>query len=157
MACYIHLLRYLKVSEKGTATIESSIIMPLLVILFVGMVDFGRAFWHYQTVLTGIRDGTRYLSRRPLADPPNSCVLAAGADTEAQTLATTGSIGGGELRLSYFTATSQGAEPIPAGPAHYPCRVWVEATVDIPVLFLDGLGIGPITFTIRDEARHYGN
>jgi len=156
MSWFRRLLKRLKVSDRGTATIEGAIIMPFLVLLFAGIADFGRVLWHYQTVNTGVRDATRYLSRRTLGDPV-ACTLAGGADTEAQNLATTGNIGGGTLRLSYFTTTTATAEPIPGGPARYPCRVRVQATVTIPVLMLDFIGIGPITFTLEDMARYYGD
>lgn len=49
-------------SQRGTATIEFSIlIVPLLLLLF-GVVEYGRAIYQYNTLVKAVRDATRFLT-----------------------------------------------------------------------------------------------
>lgn len=52
----------------GTATVELAIVLPVLVVLFAAIGDFGRIF-HYSVIVTNCaRDGALYLSDAKLAD-----------------------------------------------------------------------------------------
>jgi hypothetical protein len=51
--------------ERGSGLLEMAVVIPLLLLLLVGVVDFGRAF-HYQIVITNAaREGARYGSHFP--------------------------------------------------------------------------------------------
>jgi hypothetical protein len=53
------LLRYLQLRTEGTEIIEFAVSMPLLVILAVGIYDFGTAFTLKHKLNSAARDGTR--------------------------------------------------------------------------------------------------
>lgn len=73
--------------EGGAAAIEAAAALPFLVALGAGLFELGGAFYNYELMQTGVRDGARYLAR--VADP-----TAAAAVTAAKNLAVTGTIGG---------------------------------------------------------------
>lgn len=59
-------------SQSGAAAIELAFILPLLLLILGGMVEFGRAMWHYDALAKGARDAARYLSTVHTADLKNS-------------------------------------------------------------------------------------
>ena len=71
--------------ERGAAAIEAAAALPFLVALGAGLFELGGAFYKYELMQTGIRDGARYLAR--VADPSASAAVMA-----AKNLAVTGSI-----------------------------------------------------------------
>lgn len=54
-------LRSLIRSESGTQLAELAIVLPILVVLFAGTVEFGRYFYTYSTLSKAARIGSRYL------------------------------------------------------------------------------------------------
>lgn len=46
-------------SERGQALVEFALILPLFVLLLVGILDFGRAIYAYNTVNNAARQGAR--------------------------------------------------------------------------------------------------
>lgn len=52
-------LRRLARGERGQALVEFALVTPLLLILLLGMVEFGRAWNTYQTVTDAAREGAR--------------------------------------------------------------------------------------------------
>lgn len=53
--------------ERGTAAVEFALLMPLLLLLVLGVIDFGRAFNAKLTVTHAAREGARTLA--VTADP----------------------------------------------------------------------------------------
>jgi Flp pilus assembly protein TadG len=84
--------RSLLTSERGSALIEASIVLPLLLALVGGVFEFGFFFYQEQLITVGVRDAARYLA---LTADPTSATNQVGA----MNLAITGSIGGGTLRV----------------------------------------------------------
>lgn len=54
-------IRSLVRSESGTQLAELAIVLPILVVLFAGTVEFGRYFYTYSTLSKAARIGARYL------------------------------------------------------------------------------------------------
>ena len=50
-------------AQEGMAAVEFAIITPLLLILLIGIFDFGRLMVDYQVVNKSVRDATRFLTR----------------------------------------------------------------------------------------------
>jgi len=66
-------------AEEGSAAVEAGIVISALLLLIVGSVEFGRAFWTYNTMLLAVEEAGRYAmvhNQSPLA----SC------DTQSQAL-----------------------------------------------------------------------
>ena len=51
--------------SRGTAAIEFALCLPLLCLLLIGGMEYGRAFYLHHTMVKAIRDATRYLARTP--------------------------------------------------------------------------------------------
>lgn len=116
---------HLRATEASTLA-EFAIALPLLVVLVVGIFDFGAAFNLKQELNNAVREGARYGASQPSNDlyntttPPSvdairslvaSYLLAAGVNDCG--LNTTSGVGGGSLFWSY-TATGNGC-PNPPG------------------------------------------
>jgi hypothetical protein len=52
-------------SDRGASLIETALVLPLLLLLVGGIVDFGFAFNNYITITNATREGARYASKLP--------------------------------------------------------------------------------------------
>ncbi|NLG27010.1 MAG: pilus assembly protein [Chloroflexi bacterium] len=52
-------------TQRGAALVEMALVLFLLVLLVMGIVDFGRAFNNYIIIQNASREGARYASRFP--------------------------------------------------------------------------------------------
>jgi Flp pilus assembly protein TadG len=77
---------------SGSALVEATILLPLLMALFGGVYEFGFYFYREQLITTGVRDAARYLALS--CDPTSSST-----QTDAKNLAVTGSPDGGTARV----------------------------------------------------------
>ena len=76
-------------SAKGTASLEFAMILPMMLVLFVGAFEGGRLFWDYHVLTKAVRDGARFAARLP-ADC--SGLINAADVTNVQQLTRTGTI-----------------------------------------------------------------
>lgn len=53
-----HLRRNLQ-EQKGQSLVELALILPIIVLLLFGTVEFGRVFYSYITVTSAVREGVR--------------------------------------------------------------------------------------------------
>jgi Flp pilus assembly protein TadG len=47
-------------AEEGSVAVEAGITISVLLLLIVGSVEFGRAFWTYNTMLLAVEEAGRY-------------------------------------------------------------------------------------------------
>ncbi len=57
----------MKHEHKGQAMVEMALLLPLLVLLAIGMVDLGRAFYYKEAITNVAREGARYGASDPHA------------------------------------------------------------------------------------------
>ncbi len=57
-------------TDRGTALIESAIVLPVFLMLIGGVFEFGYFFYQQQLLTTGVRDAARYLALT--ANPNNA-------------------------------------------------------------------------------------
>lgn len=68
--------------ERGQSLVELAIMLPILLIILLGIIDFGRVFYAYVTITNASREGARYGSMHPLStDEINSRVKQEAAGT----------------------------------------------------------------------------
>lgn len=77
-------------NQGGVAAIEFAILLPLLILILTGMIEYGRLMWHYDALAKATRDAARYLvdEPAPIAEPMKTnarnmvgdAALAAGVD-----------------------------------------------------------------------------
>jgi Flp pilus assembly protein TadG len=51
--------------ECGQSLLEFAITLPLLLLLAVGTIEFGRAFYQYNTLSKAVREAARYMASKP--------------------------------------------------------------------------------------------
>jgi Flp pilus assembly protein TadG len=122
--------------DEGTAAIEAALILPILFFTIVGIVEFGTAFWQWNTLLLAVEEAGRYvmvnnascgvscaesqmqviLSSAAVCTTPTTGQICVSASTTAGTPSTmtlTAVYGFDLLSLfGPFTITSQGTVPL---------------------------------------------
>lgn len=86
---------------NGATLLELTILLPVLVVLSLGVNEFGRALHHNHIVNKSVRDAARYLSRVPVLCPGGT--IDAADVALARNLALTGYPSGGSPLISYWT------------------------------------------------------
>src|SRR5438067_9239262 len=87
-------------ATEGSVLLESAIVTPVLLALFLGVYEFSWYFNRQQLVVAGIRDAARYLA----AASSNPCSDTT-IETKAKNLAVTGTTDGtGAARVNGWTA-----------------------------------------------------
>ena len=81
--------------QRGLALVEAAIVLPLLLLLLLPVVEFGRAFIQYSTLAHHGRTATRFLADRVIADTTGVPDLSAALIAQAQQLAVYGRVVGG--------------------------------------------------------------
>jgi len=94
-----------KNAQTGVALVEFAIVVPLLLLLVVGISEFGYAFYHLNILNKSVQDGARYFSDSQIAryngtgsnlsNPINVSTITNGANiTRTQNLVIYGNIAG---------------------------------------------------------------
>jgi Flp pilus assembly protein TadG len=95
--------------EDGSALVEATIVMPLLIAFFLGVFEFSWFFYNQQLVVSGLRDAARYMTRIELTDgnldpcvqkDQNGVLYTA----DAANIATTAEATGGSARVNGWSA-----------------------------------------------------
>ena len=60
-----------RTGERGTALLEFALILPVLVLMVFGTIDFGQAIYVQNTLANAARDGARFAS----VDPSNTACI----------------------------------------------------------------------------------
>lgn len=66
---------------RGAVAVEFAFLAVLLLMVFGGIIEFGRTFWYYDALVKGTRDGARFLS---VARASSTVALDAALITRAQ-------------------------------------------------------------------------
>ena len=91
--------------EAGASLLETALVVPLLLLLLAGVLDVGRAYHTYITMLNAAREGARYGVNRPWdTGGIRAAVLneasASGVDLSGAAITITGGGSGGPLRVT---------------------------------------------------------
>src|ERR1044072_1990818 len=60
----LHWLTRFRRDDRGVQLVELAIVLPILLLLFATVAEFGRYFYEYTTVAKGARVGARYLAAK---------------------------------------------------------------------------------------------
>jgi Flp pilus assembly pilin Flp len=52
--------RRLMPDEEGAAVVEFALVVPILMLIIFGIIDFGRAFYTVNNIISAVREGARY-------------------------------------------------------------------------------------------------
>jgi Flp pilus assembly protein TadG len=149
--------------ERGVAAVEAALALPFLVLLGLGLAEFGTVFYQTQLVQTGLRDAGRYLSRVP---------DLAGAEDAARRVAVTGTPAPGEaarvvwwkpehVQIAYRTTANPrdavtGTRPYRSGEVVTVVRV----STSVPYVglgLLSNFGVSGFQIAAAHEERYVGH
>jgi len=51
-----------RTSQRGQSLLEFAMTLPLLLLIVLGVIEFGRAYFQYNTLSKAVRQGARYMS-----------------------------------------------------------------------------------------------
>jgi Flp pilus assembly protein TadG len=144
-------------SERGSALIEASLVLPLLLALIGGVLEFGFFFYQEQLITVGVRDAARYLALT--RDPMNTA-----NQSDARNLAVTGSIGGGASRVPGWTGDAVSVTITPwdnsdgtlSGGTIIPIVTVSTSFVDSSLGFFGLLGLNAPTINVSHQERWVG-
>lgn len=124
-------------SERGAAAVEFALVMPLLLVLVLGIAEFGRAY-HLQTTLSGAaREGVREMA---LHDNPT--------DARAATKAAAPHLGLTDGQIAVTPSSCVASAGTPAATA--------TVTVSYPMPFITDFFGSTITLTGKGVMRCNG-
>lgn len=120
--------------ELGVSMIETALVVPLLLIILAGVVDIGRAFHTYITVINATREGARFGVNRSW-------------DTNGIRTVVRNEAANSDVNLAGATIT------VSSGGSGYPIRVTTQ--VQFPMLMGGILGVNtiPISSTCAFRIR----
>jgi hypothetical protein len=136
-------------SDRGTVLIEAAITLPLLLLVVMGLVDFGRLFQRYEVVTNAAREGARV------------AILPDYTSTDVQHRVEQYITAGG-LDSMLVTTTPIPASAVQVGGTGGPCITLVGVTVTYPhtysfvggvIQFFGGSGFGTINLTATATMR----
>jgi hypothetical protein len=104
----------LRHDTDGSVLVEAAVVLPVMVPLVLGVLEFSWYFQKQQLVESGVRDAARYLARTaedttPPTDPCDNATFVA----NAKSIAVTGVISGGTPRVPGWT-TAKITVPCPS-------------------------------------------
>jgi hypothetical protein len=157
--------------ERGDPIIEFIFIVPLMLLLGFGIMEIGRVLWYQHSITKGVRDGTRYLTRVPLAGlpgctPVSSTAVDCKAPVDALTVATCLALAGAHWGEPKLDTIKVSLCPVPhdgpsAGGFYGPnplhmVKMTAQVPIDFPILNAFLKTGQSVTFTISNQARHIG-
>jgi Flp pilus assembly protein TadG len=174
----LKLLRGLLGDKRGTAAVELAIVLPFLMIMLFGLIEIGRALYHYHAVTKSVRDATRYLTRVGMTcaaagnGPLANYLDSATDETTAKNLVLSGHtstpVAASDYLLAYWTDPNTITGTVNCvnnanqysgvynGIANIPV---ITLTANVPFSFLWGsvfLNRDSVTFTISHSEVHVG-
>ena len=146
--------------DRAVATVEAAIVMPFVLVLGLGTVEFGWLMSQIESVQTGLRDAVRYVSRSQISVDINyvgslpSAVAITASDMMSDTYGRNG-IASGQSSFVLVTVANTGGVLYRGGTNVYS----ILGTADFTPASAGLLALANITLpriTLRYEVRHAG-
>ena len=61
--------------ERGAAAVEFALVLPILVVLGFGIIDFGRLLYTYNNLTSAVREGARFAAVQTAAKVGNTAAI----------------------------------------------------------------------------------
>jgi Flp pilus assembly protein TadG len=120
----------LRRAERGQAVVEFALIVPILLLIVMGILDFGRVFYTYEALANAAREGARFCALHP-------------GDANGTKARVAGELGG-RVTPDLAATSCPSASTVAAGD---PVSVSASATVDLITPLMGSLVGDPVTIT----------
>lgn len=140
-------------ADEGTSLVEAALVLPFTIILFAGLIDFGRAYFTLATAQKSARNAVRYLTVLP---PGTICGWGL---TRARNLARYGNVAasGNALIVGWTDDQIKLKQPDCSSPVTSASVVQIEADVPFSPLVWPAIGLpNTMTLKVNYEARWIG-
>ena len=158
-------LRRLRRSESGAEVIEFALTLPLLLLVVLGIIEFGFVFQQYEVVTNAAREGARIASLSTYG--PTAATRVSNATARVQQYLTAGGLDTAAATICVGPdADCDGAETssvLPGAPPGVPATcvrtIQVKVEYDHPVAFVGGIvsyfggTFGDMTLRARSTMR----
>lgn len=141
---------------RGVAAVELAVLMVPLVVMAFGMIELGRAFYYYNSLVKSAREASRYLAmyNRNEVNAQARC-LAVHGNTACNGEPLVPGLTTDMVNIAYTLAVP--AKVYPGGPAYGSLDMVTVTIVGFPFLPYTGfpiqaLDFGPIASTMRQGA-----
>ena len=74
--------------QRGQSIVETALVLPIIVLLLTGAVDFGRVFYHNMVLASAVREGARIASDRTASTTAITSAVTAAAPSGVITCCT---------------------------------------------------------------------
>ena len=93
--------------QSGAAAVEMALVLPILLLLVFGIIEFGFIFNRYISVTHAAREGARQMAIRPTDELPDAVAAAeASAPDLAGNITCTGDYPAGDVQMTCSTTYS---------------------------------------------------
>ena len=137
--------------QHGQSVLEFAMVLPLLLLIVFGIIEFGRAYYQYNTLTKAIRDGARYMSKH---------VYSATYETSTKNLVVYGNtFGTGTPILPGLTTARIVLTPVPSGATLASPPDWLTVSVNgypFNSLVPSFIPMGNVTFSPSIQMRFMG-
>ncbi len=139
-------------AERGQALVEFAILLPLVVVMFFGIIQFGFLFGGQIALVNAVREATRYASTSTANSNPTSQI------TNAVARGVPGYTGIATVAYSYCYYPN----PAISGDLTYSTRIHVDVTYGHPLFIplvgqlvdgIDGTVDNRFTVSVREDMR----
>jgi Flp pilus assembly protein TadG len=141
------LTRIRKWGEKGISSVEMAIVLPLLLFLVFGVVQFGLAWWVSQIITNGAREGARLGA--VMRDPPLSETEIV---TKVRSYLTASGFDGSQATVNVDYKMEE--DSVSASDCSSGCEVAVSISVPITNLIPNLFALLPETLNAQAVMRH---
>jgi Flp pilus assembly protein TadG len=129
--------------EEGSAAIEASLVLPVLLLFIIGSVEFGRALWMYHTMLLAVEEGGRYAM--VYGESPSLLSSASCPNVTTVTLQNCAVARANTYLTAYYGGT--GVSVTSSEDSSTPANMTISATYSFNFITPVLLPFGPITLT----------
>lgn len=118
--------------DRGAAAVEFALVVPLLILLILGIAEFGKAYYLQTTISAAAREAARVMA---LANDPSPTVNLGAARAAAKSAASNLGLTDAQITVTPSTCVTNSADP----------TATVTVKVSYPLTFITSQFGSPIT------------
>ena len=145
-----------RAKQEGAVAVELGVLLIPLILIAFGITEFGRAFFEYNAITKGTRDGVRFLTMKGPLDPADPS--SASDITQAKCMVVHGNPGcSGAARVPYLTAAMVNICDSWTCPATHAAQPTGTGVVNLVSVTVSGYAFTPLVPFIMPNPLTFGD